>query len=179
MNGILSIESIVMTEDKILIPNQKRRLVICGSMSAYSLMLKVQDCLRAQDIATIVPEPEDEHTSTLSQESFESFKRNVSSAYLRKIRDPDTYGILAVNPDKHDIRDYIGPNTFAEIAVAFAQSKKLFLYYGLPEVYTDELRAWKAIQLNGNIEFLVQEFLAHNRVLTAQRCIAFPDVVSQ
>jgi len=91
-------------------------------------------------------------------DALEEFKRRVSFAYLKKIRHPSTFAVLAVNLDRHGIPNYIGPNTFAEITVAFAQSKRIYLYQGMPEAYVDELSAWRAVLLNGSLQQLATDF---------------------
>lgn len=135
-----------------------RRIVLSGSMGVYGGILDVATCLSSRQIPTIVPESEDDSVRRLSFDAFEEFKRKVSFAYLRKIRDPRTFGVLAVNLNRHGIPNYIGPNTFAEIAVAFAQSKRIYLYQGMPEAYVDELSAWRAVLLNGSLEQLANDF---------------------
>lgn len=146
----------------------ERRIVICGSMGAYGLMKKIRSELIEKGVRAIVPEAEDNIKPSLSSESFSKFKRNVSYAYLKKIKDPRTIGVLAVNPDKYDIPDYIGPNTFAEIAVAFAQSKKIYILNGFPDVYEDELNAWRGIQLNGDLTRLIAEYNSTQRTDNSQ-----------
>jgi len=136
----------------------KRRIVICGSMGAYSQMLEVQHLLFSNNVRAIVPEAEDHIKPTLTPEDFSAFKRKVSHAYLRKIKDPRTFGILVVNPDKYKIPNYIGPNSFAEIAVAFAQSKKIFILNGIPDVYEDEINSWGGVCLNGVLDLLVENY---------------------
>lgn len=135
-----------------------RRIVLIGSMSAYPELLDCASALNAEGIATVVPEPEDEVVQQLSLFEFEAFKRRVSFAHLRKIRNPRTYAVLAVNVDRHGILNYIGPNTFAEIAVAFAQSKKIFLLQNVPEAYHDELSAWRVTSLLGRLDKLIATF---------------------
>ena len=135
-----------------------RRIVLIGSMGVYSNVLDFAGRLNSSGINTIVPEEEDSAVQQLSLFDFEQFKRRVSFAYLRKIRDPRTYCVLAINLDRHGILNYIGPNTFAEIAVAFAQSKKIYLLQGVPEAYADELSAWRSIPLYGDLEKLASDF---------------------
>lgn len=136
----------------------KQRIVICGSMSFYGEMLEIQNFLKNNGVLSIVPEAEEQYSTVLSKENFEAFKRRVSFRYLKKIRALETVAILAVNRDKYGIRDYIGPNTFAEIAIAFAQGKRIFLLQGIPDVYMDELRAWGVIPLDGSISTILQYY---------------------
>jgi hypothetical protein len=74
--------------------------------------------------------------------------------------DPRTFAVLAINADKHGIRDYIGPNTFAEVAVAFSQGKRIYLLQDVPQNLEDELRAWGVVPLRGDLGRLVGDFFA-------------------
>jgi hypothetical protein len=135
-----------------------RRIVLIGSMSVYSQIIDIGRLLGAQGIQTVLPDPEDDTVQQMSLFEFEDFKRRVSFAHLRRIRDPRTYCVLAVNPDRYGILNYVGPNTFAEIAVAFAQTKKIYLLQGTPEAYADELSAWRSINLLGKIDRVIDDF---------------------
>ena len=89
----------------------KRRIVIIGSMSVFDNMVKIAAEFNALGIRIIVPEAENEAVRQMSLSDFDQFKRRVSFAYLKKIRDPRTYCVLAMNLDRHGILNYIGPNT--------------------------------------------------------------------
>jgi hypothetical protein len=151
-----------IVESKFLISHGKfkQRIVICGSMSFYKEMVEIQIQLAEDGILAIVPEAEGETVAAMSAERFAAFKREVSFKYLKKIRDPETVAVLVVNKDKHGIRDYIGANTFAEIAIAFVQSKKIFLLQRMPDTYIDELEAWKCIELDGYLDRIKQYYKA-------------------
>jgi len=144
--------------DQISVDASHRRIVLCGSMSAYGDMQRIERELVSRGVRTVLPEADEHIREALSEEAFEQFKREVSFAHLRRIRNPATYAVLAVNVDRHGIADYIGPNTFAEIAVAFAQRKRIFLLQDAPAVYSDELSAWGAVCLNGAWHPLIQAF---------------------
>ena len=49
-------------------------------------------------------------------------------------------------------KNYIGANTFAEIAVAFYFGKKIFLLNDIYEPFIDELTAWEAYPLKNDME---------------------------
>lgn len=138
--------------------SNRRRVVLIGSMGAYQHILDVAQQFATIGIDTVIPEAEEQAVQQLSLPEFEQFKRRVSFAYLKKIRDPRTFCVLAVNVDRHGILNYVGPNTFAEIAVAFAQTKKIYLLQGVPEAYVDELSAWRAVALRGDIAPLIADF---------------------
>jgi len=138
---------------------KKQRIVICGSMAFYNDMVQQSRMLKKEGIDTVIPESDDPFLLSISEESFQDVKLNASMRHLRKIRDHEkTYGILVINKDKHGIRDYIGPNTFAEIAVALAHYKKIYLFQGMPAFYQDELRAWNVICLDNDISKLVNAY---------------------
>lgn len=135
-----------------------KRIVICGSISFYSECIRIQRILRESDILSLIPTDDDEIKNRISEEMFQDYKRKASFDHIKKIRDPRTFGILAVNFNKYDILHYIGPNTFAEVAVAFAQSKRIYLLNGIPNVYEDELLAWRVIPLFGDLQQLIDDF---------------------
>ena len=135
-----------------------KRIAICGSMSHFSKMRDVYFELQRENINSILPEEEFEIHAKLDKEDFEEFKRRVSFQYLRKIRDPQTFAILVINPQKHNIENYIGPNTFAEVAIAFAHTKKIYILYDFPEMYKEELSAWGAIALKDDLLTLIKSY---------------------
>lgn len=146
------------TDKGITLFKATHRVVLCGSMGAYGDILNISSQLNKLQVPTVIPEAEDASILGLSADAFEQFKRRVSFQYLRKIRDPRTFAVLAINVDRHGIPDYIGPNTFAEIAVTFAQSKRIYLLQGMPDDYEDELSAWRTVPLHGKLERLVEDF---------------------
>jgi len=137
---------------------KKKRIVICGSMNFYKQMVSAHDSLLKNTIPSVLPADDEDMAIKLSDHQFEDYKRKVSFRYLEKIRDFNTWSVLIINPKKHGINDYIGPNTFAEIAVAFSNRKKIFLLYGIPSAYEDELQAWRATSLNGRLDQLIIEY---------------------
>ena len=112
---------------------EKKHIVICGSMSNYQEMLACQKKLERHYIPSIVPKEENDLIQRLSVEDFNVFKRDVSNQYLRKIREKNVIAILVVNSTKESIPNYIGANTFAEIAMAFCWRRRIFLLYDIFE----------------------------------------------
>lgn len=136
------------------------RLVLCGSMSVYPRLREEQRCLEGLGIPAVAPAPEDNLPKDWTVDDFRAFKRNVSLHHFRDISHPLTFGILVVNTDKHGIPNYIGPNTFAEIAVAFFQGKRIYLFHDAPSNLAEELEAWGVVVLNGSIEKLLDDYHA-------------------
>jgi len=134
-------------------------IVLCGSMSHFPLMERYREILLSHRIPAIAPEDESVQRASLDEESFSSYKRVVSGRYLTKIRRRNTYGILVVNETKHGDPNYIGANTFAEIAVAFNARKKIYLLKDIPDTYADELIAWNVVPLSGKLDALIADFV--------------------
>jgi hypothetical protein len=135
-----------------------RRVVVCGSMTFYGQMCRVQEMLSEQSVRAVLPGAEDHLLGTMTPKEQDAFKRQVSLAHIRRIRSPQTFGILVLNLDKHGISGYIGPSTFAEIAIATVHGKRVFLIGPFPEIYAEELAAWGAVTLDGCLEPLIARY---------------------
>lgn len=135
-----------------------RRFVVCGSMAFAMQMDRICSRLSELGVPALAPDDVDLAADFSDQRQYEMFKRTVSKAHISKVRDPRTIGIIVANFQKHGMRSYIGPNTFAEIAVAFADSKAIFLMDGTPNNFADELSAWGVHDLKGNLEPLVGKY---------------------
>lgn len=138
--------------------NKQKRVVVCGSMLFYNEMIACQKKLLALGVDAIIPKDEDFLPNNISEEEFRNFKKKVSSAYLKKIREKETGAILVYNAPKNGKQNYIGANTFVEIAMAFVWNRKIYLYNDIYEQYEDELMAWECICLNGNMSRLADEW---------------------
>lgn len=139
--------------------NDKKRIVLCGSMSSFGEMTEIAEELSEFGIPTVLPDTEGPEIGLLSYEEFLRWKLNASKRHLRRIRDNGkTFGILVVNQDKNDIKGYIGANTFAEIAVAFSHYINIYLLYDAPSLYREELEAWNAMCLGGNLSRLLSDY---------------------
>lgn len=140
------------------IPRDPRKIVLCGSMTFYSEMLQVQNHLENAGIAAWLPDPEDNRVTFLGPDDYDLFKRRASLAHLRRVRHRISFGVLVINLDKRGVRDYIGPSTFAEIAMARAFSKRVYLLGNYPAVYSDELTAWGVMALNGRLDRMLEDY---------------------
>jgi len=148
---------------------KQHTIVICGSMTHYRVMLELQDRLRSDGIDAVVPEEENAGlVKGLSAEAYLIFKRVVSERYFRVIRQRSTFGILVVNVSKHDRENYVGANTFAEIAIAINARKRVYLLNDIYEPVKDELTAWGAISLRGDIGRIVADLGEERRLAERQ-----------
>jgi len=132
------------------------KLVICGSMTFYNQMVECRDYLEQCGVECIIPKEENDLIKGMNPKQFSLFKRRVSSAYLKKIRDKNTIAVLAFNQPKNQKKNYIGANTLVEIAMAFTWGRKIFILNDFYEPLKDELSAWDCIPLNGNLKKLIK-----------------------
>ena len=82
-------------------------------------------------------------------------KAEASRAHFKRIIE-QADKVLIVNATAHDTENYIGPNSFAEIAFAFYFNKPIYLWHDIYELFRDELEAWGAVSLKGNLNNLEQ-----------------------
>lgn len=121
-----------------------KRIVLCGSMKVKEEILKVANILTEKGYTVLVPE-----------ECFKDIPKSIASRkHFEKIIDSKNDTVLIVNVRNHGIENYIGPNSFAEIAFAFYFKKNIYLFNDIYEPYKDELEGWKVKVLNGNLDNL-------------------------
>ena len=101
-------------------------------------------------ISPILPKEED--WSGIPESKTHEFKRNLSMGHFAEVAHEDTRAIVVINEPKNGVANYIGANTFAEIALAFYFDKKIFLLHDIYDKLADELLAWGAIPLFGNVQ---------------------------
>ncbi len=141
-------------------------------MAFYSQMLEHKKQLKQAGVKVVIPDVDRETLAASTEDDFMENKRRASMKHIGRVRSDLTWAILVLNYDKHGIQDYIGANTFAEIAIAISHSKIVYLYQGVPAFYRDELTAWRAIPLNGNLSPLVDEYARHIKDFEKQLAIA-------
>lgn len=119
-----------------------KNIVLCGSMKVKDKILEVKDELERRDFNVLLP-----------KECMEGLPKIIASRkHFERIIDKDNDYILIVNATKKGIENYIGPNSFAEIAFAFYFNKKIYLLNDIYEPYEDELVGWGAIPLKGDLD---------------------------
>lgn len=119
-----------------------KNVVLCGSMKFKNEIVKISERLKGLGYNVLLPE------ECMRGED----KLIASRAHFDRIVNPDNGLILIVNATKNGIPNYIGPNTFAEIAFGFYHKKKVFLLNDIYHPYDDELLGWKVICLKGKLE---------------------------
>ena len=121
-----------------------KNIVLCGSMKVKDEILAVADQLKELG-----------YEAQLPIECMEGQPKVLASrAHMERVINPDNHFILIVNAKKGDIENYIGPNSFAEIAFGYYYHKDVFLLNDIYEPYRDELEGWDIIPLHGNLKHL-------------------------
>lgn len=132
-----------------------RKIVLCGSMTFIEKMKTTSVTLSEMGFVPIIPEEDKWHA--IKNNDINEYKRKVSRDHFDKITDKDTWAILVANESKNGKDNYIGANTFAEIAMAFYFEKEIYILNGIYQPYADELLAWGSQILNGKIQEIAQE----------------------
>ena len=121
-----------------------KNIVLCGSMKVKDKILEVKSILEKEGFSVLLP-----------VECLKNIPKEIASrAHFERIIDPHNEIILIVNAKKNEIENYIGPNSFAEIAFGFYFNKKVYLLNDYYEPYLDELTAWNVAPLKGNLEYI-------------------------
>ena len=119
-----------------------KRIVLCGSRKFKDDIISLGETLKNKGYEVVVPK---EFFVPMS-------KKEHSMLHFSEITNKKTDCVLIVNKDKGEIKNYIGPNSFAEVAMAFFHGKKVFLLNDIYNPYQDELVGWEVIPLKGNLE---------------------------
>lgn len=132
---------IAVVSDDVVQVDPNKNVVLCGSMKFKNEIIKISERLKGLGFNVLLPE------ECMRGED----KLIASRAHFNRIVDPNNGILVIVNPPKNGIPNYIGPNTFAEIAFGFFHNKKVFLLNDIYHPYDDELLGWKVICLKGNL----------------------------
>ena len=121
-------------------------IVLCGSMKIKDKIVEVGRSLENMGYNVLLP-----------VECMQGLDKIIASrAHLDRIVNPENEIVLIVNDTKNGIENYIGPNSFAEIAFGFYFNKKVYLLNDIYEPYKDELVGWKVTPLKGNLNEIVK-----------------------
>ncbi|MBU0976007.1 MAG: DUF84 family protein [Patescibacteria group bacterium] len=139
-------------------------IAICGSISFYPEIVKVQQRLEAQEIQTYIPkgyggnDKAIKESLTYEEDAKRKIEYNLIKDYYQKILVSDA--ILVINLEKNCIKNYIGGNVFLEIGFAYVNNRPVFLYNPIPEdlSYKTEIMAMKPIIIHGNVQKIFQYF---------------------
>ena len=134
------------------------KMTICGSIKFSNEMKQAKSDLEKLGHEVLIPLSADlnhdkEFWKRLREENlgnFATLKRERMKGHFDKIRSSDA--ILVLNYDKNDKQNYIGPNTFLEMAVAFDNDKRIFLLNPISseDINYEELISLSPTVINGN-----------------------------
>ena len=91
-----------------------KRIVLCGSAKIKETILKLGEELNSKGYEAIVPR----------EFIVEMNKRDHAMLHFDEITNERTDAVLIVNDTKAGIENYVGPNSFAEVAMGFYFGKK-------------------------------------------------------
>lgn len=121
-----------------------KNVVLCGSMKVEDKIITISEELKKRKYNVLLP-----------IECMEGKDKIIASrAHFDRICNPDNEIVLIVNAEKNGISNYIGPNSFAEIAFGFYHKKRVYLLNDIYDSYSDELIGWKVIPLKGNLDLI-------------------------
>ena len=121
-----------------------KNIVLCGSMKVKDKIVEIGKILEKKGYNVLLP-----------VECMQGIDKIIASrAHLDRVINPENELILIVNEKKNDIENYIGPNSFVEIAFGFYYHKKVYLLNDIYKPYEDELTGWGVIPLHGNLNGL-------------------------
>lgn len=129
-------------------------------MSFSKEMLQLKSDLESLGfLDVVIPHNTERYASNeLAETSHEAVKekldRDLIRSYYQEIASADA--VIIANYDKNGIKNYIGGNSFLEAAFAHVLNKKLYFLFDIPEMmYSDELKVFQPIVLNGELKQIV------------------------
>ena len=133
------------------------KITICGSLKFFDKMVGIQKRLEEMGHEVLMPieVPGLDYWSEDGSLRVKAKRaHDLISEHFRKIEKSDA--ILVVNMTKHDIKNYIGANTFLEVGFAHYLGKRIFLLNPIPDqpYILDEVLAIGAKVLDGDVRNL-------------------------
>src|SRR3989344_15983 len=136
------------------------KIVIVGSSAFSDKMVQYKSKLRSMGFDAIVHPDYEEIVAGKNPKLLERMQKEHGKVkkqydyirwYFNAIKKSDA--VLVLNFDKKNIRNYIGANTFLQIADAFELGKKIYLFNDLPDqnYIRDELEAMDFKILKGDL----------------------------
>ena len=118
-----------------------KNIVLCGSMKVKDKIVELGKTLENNGYNVLLP-----------LECMQGLDKIIASrAHMDRIVDPNNEIVLIVNEPKNGIDNYIGANSFAEIAFGFYFKKRVYLLNDIYEPYKDEIIGWGVTPLKGDI----------------------------
>ncbi len=149
------------------------KITLCGSIAFYSDMLAVKEKLEKMGYEVDLPPSriKDNNGNIISVKEYYQIrqtakedenwvwerKAEVMTEHFNKVAGSDA--ILVLNYDKHNVKGYVGNNTFLEMGVAFFLKKKIYLLNKIPELSSkEEILALKPIVINDDLSKIFNDY---------------------
>lgn len=132
------------------------KICVCCSLSFTDEVLKVAEELEGLGHEVLLPNGIIQRQ--IEREDFDPIKTKAETDAVRKhidkIRESDA--VLICNYDKKGVENYIGANTFLEMAAAHYHKKPIYVLNELPNMpyVNDELQSFETIILNQNLALI-------------------------
>ena len=130
------------------------KICVCCSLSFTDEVLDVARRLEALGHDVLLPNGVIEQQ--IKKEDFDPIKAKAETDAVRKHIDKtrEADAILVCNYDKKGIKNYIGANTFLEMASAHYHRKPIYVLNSLPDMpyINDELRSFDVLELQNQLE---------------------------
>lgn len=142
------------------------KITICGSIAVYNQMVEIADQLIALGHQVDLPpsEVQDENGQMIPVlELYRIRKKNTDDHNWVRDRKEEAMrlhnskiewcdAVLVLNYDKKGVANYIGPNVFFEIGLAFYLNKQIFLLNDVPDTdLKEEILGMKPIVINQDL----------------------------
>ena len=138
-------------------------IVICSSIDFTKKIYEVYKILSLKNHKVHIPKTTQRIINNeFTLEDFKKEKKNNGDLKFRKLNNgpikkyfniiKNSDAILVINENKNNIKNYIGANTFLEIAFAHILNKKIYLLNPIPnQNLSDELKEMDITILNGDL----------------------------
>lgn len=136
------------------------KIIICGSMTVAKKMIEIEKDLILLGHEVILPRFTHEYAQMNSEDNMhsESVKNKMAHDFIRDYFEVIKTGdaVLVINDERKNIKNYIGGNSFLEMAFAHILNKEIFLLNPIPEMgYADEIIAMQPKILNGDLSKII------------------------
>lgn len=127
---------------------------ICGSATFYEEIREIAKKFEIKGITVHTPLNEKKTLAELDDAAFIKYKATLIKRQFDHIRASDA--VLVANFDKRGVKNYIGANTFLEMAIAFHEDVPIYLLNPLPKQENiDELSGMQPVVIDGDIEKII------------------------